>query len=416
MRATVVALGDLGLSARMRYHAQALAGSGVDVDLVGFQGTTLPDAISDNPRITVHRLEPSTLRMRRQLPGSTYVFAGTLDAARLANRLRRTLNRLPRPELVLVQNPPAFPTLDVSWWSLRRRNVRFVIDWHNLGYTLLRERLGQWHPAVRLARWDERRDARRVDGNLCVSRGLAMFLETRFGVAGARVLYDRPASSFAPLQPAERERYRQALFARLGIHSPNVGFVVCPTSWSEDEDFDLVIEAVSRLEDRVRGWEAAAPRRRFPDLAILVTGDGARRARFERRFAGLPARRVQLRARWLEPADYPNVVACADVGLSLHRSSSGLDIPMKVADLFGAGVPVCALDYGACLAERVRHADNGLLFSSAVQLADVLFDLFGAFPADQALLERLRTGVRRSARTTWEEGWQKEARPLLLGH
>jgi beta-1,4-mannosyltransferase len=243
-----------------------------------------------------------------------------------------------------------------------------------------------------------------------------MFLETRFGVAGARVLYDRPASSFAPLQPAERERYRQALFARLGIHSPNVGFVVCPTSWSEDEDFDLVIEAVSRLEDRVRGWEAAAPRRRFPDLAILVTGDGARRARFERRFAGLPARRVQLRARWLEPADYPNVVACADVGLSLHRSSSGLDIPMKVADLFGAGVPVCALDYGACLAERVRHADNGLLFSSAVQLADVLFDLFGAFPADQALLERLRTGVRRSARTTWEEGWQKEARPLLLGH
>ena len=51
---------------------------------------------------------------------------------------------------------------------------------------------------------------------------------------------------------------------------------------------------------------------------------------------------------------------------------------MKVADLFGAGVPVCALDYGACLAERVRHADNGLLFSTARQLADILFDLFEA--------------------------------------
>ena len=37
---------------------------------------------------------------------------------------------------------------------------------------------------------------------------------------------------------------------------------------------------------------------------------------------------------------------------------------MKMADLFGAGVPVCALDYGACLAERVRHGDNGLLFST----------------------------------------------------
>jgi beta-1,4-mannosyltransferase len=70
---------------------------------------------------------------------------------------------------VIVQNPPAFPTLAVTWFSLHRRGVRFVIDWHNLGYTLLQLRLGQWHPAVRLARWFERRDARRVDANLCGS-------------------------------------------------------------------------------------------------------------------------------------------------------------------------------------------------------------------------------------------------------
>jgi beta-1,4-mannosyltransferase len=87
---------------------------------------------------------------------------------------------------------------------------------------------------------------------------------------------------------------------------------------------------------------------------------------------------------------------------------------MKVADLFGAGVPVCALDYGACLAERVRHGDNGLLFSTARQLADVLFDLFETFPGHQPLLDRLRSGARKSARPTWEEGWVREARSLLL--
>ena len=231
--------------------------------------------------------------------------------------------------------------------ALRRPGVRFVIDWHNLGFTLLRLRLGRWHPAVRLARWYERRDARRVDANLCVSRALAAFLESRFGVAQAHVLYDRPASNFVPMPRAERERFRQALFTRLGVHGGLAGFIVCPTSWTEDEDFDLIIDAVPRLEERIRGWEAAASGRRFSDLVILVTGDGARRAEFERRFAGLAARRVQLRARWLEPEDYPRVVGSADVGLCLHRSSSGLDIPMKVADLFGAGVPVCALDYGA---------------------------------------------------------------------
>jgi hypothetical protein len=87
---------------------------------------------------------------------------------------------------------------------------------------------------------------------------------------------------------------------------------------------------------------------------------------------------------------------------------------MKVADLFGAGVPVCALDYGASLAERVRHGDNGLLFSTARQLADLLFDLFESYPDEPSLLARLRTGARRSARPTWEEGWTKEARPVLL--
>ena len=299
---------------------------------------------------------------------------------RISFRLWRIAADAAPPDLVLVQNPPAFPTLAVTWFSLRRRGVRFVVDWHNLGYTLLQLRLGQWHPAVRLARWFERRDARRVDANLCVSRGLAAFLESRFGVKQAHVLYDRPASAFAPIERADRERFRQALFARLGIRANTVGFIVCPTSWTEDEDFDVVIEAVMRLEERIRGWEAGNGARRFPELVILVTGDGARRAEFERRFAGLPARRIQLRARFLEPEDYPRVVGSADLGLCLHRSSSGLDIPMKIADLFGAGVPVCALDYGACLAERVRHGDNGLLFSNGRQLADILFDLFETFP------------------------------------
>ncbi len=84
---------------------------------------------------------------------------------------------------------------------------------------------------------------------------------------------------------------------------------------------------------------------------------------------------------------------------------------MKVADLFGAGVPVCALDYGATLAERVRHGTNGLLFSTAEQLASILFDLFEDFPADDQTFERLRTGARKSARMSWDEGWRAKRSP-----
>jgi beta-1,4-mannosyltransferase len=290
-----------------------------------------------------------------------------------------------------------------------------VIDWHNLGYSQLALRLGRRHVAVRLARWFEMVAARAASAHLCVSRGFARFLTERFKLSNVHVLYDRPAAAFAPLNHTEREQIRQALFSRLEIRGgAHVGFIVSPTSWTADEDFDVIIDAVRDLEDRVRGWEANHPGRRFPDLAILVTGDGHRRAEFERRFAGLPARRVQLRTRWLDPDDYPRIVGAADLGLCLHRSSSGVDIPMKVVDLFGAGVPVCALDYGACLAERVRHGENGLLFSTARQLSDLLFDLFETFPADASLLERLRTGARRAARPTWEEGWTREAQDVLI--
>ena len=413
MRAVVLALADLGKSARMQYHARALAASGVEVDLVGYEGTALPRVVLDDPRISVHRFQPSSRRFR-EAHAFTYAIVAVFDTLRVSLRLWWRLRRLKQPDLVLMQNPPAFPTLAVSRLSLHRNGVRFVVDWHNLGYTVLRQRLGRWNPAVRLARWYERRDARRADANICVSRGMAMWLERKFQVARPTVLYDRPASVFAPIERSERERFKQALFGRLGVRLGVNALIVCPTSWTEDEDFDLIVDAVYRLEDRIRGWEAAAPGRRFTDLVILVTGDGARRTRFERLFAGLPARRVQLRTRWLEPEEYPRVVGSADLGLCLHRSSSGLDIPMKVADLFGAGVPVCALDYGACLAERVRHGDNGLLFSTGRQLADVLFDLFETFPGDQSTLERLRTGARRSARPTWDEGWTRDARPVLL--
>ena len=89
-------------------------------------------------------------------------------------------------------------------------------------------------------------------------------------------------------------------------------------------------------------------------------------------------------------------------------------LPMKIADMFGAGVPVCVLDYGASLAERVRHGDNGLLFSNDRHLSDILFEMFQNYPADQTYLDRLRHGARRSARPTWEEGWAREAKDLLL--
>jgi hypothetical protein len=47
-------------------------------------------------------------------------------------------------------------------------------------------------------------------------------------------------------------------------------------------------------------------------------------------------------------------------------------------------------------------------------LASILFDLFEDFPADHQTFERLSRGARQSARMSWDEGWRREAQPVLL--
>jgi beta-1,4-mannosyltransferase len=128
---------------------------------------------------------------------------------------------------------------------------------------------------------------------------------------------------------------------------------------------------------------------------------------------------------WLEAEDYPRLLGCCDLGISLHYSSSGLDLPMKVLDMFGAGMPVCAVDF-ACLPELVQNGVNGLTFKhhssskhgelSGRELAAQMYDLFVGFQHTQrrgssGLLRRLQAGVRPG---NWADNWNQRARPVLF--
>jgi beta-1,4-mannosyltransferase len=278
-----------------------------------------------------------------------------------------------KPDVILVQSPPAIPTLLVAVAAARLRGARLVVDWHNLGWAVLALALGPRHPIVALARWYERVLGRLADAHLCVSSALAGAL-SRWGMAPPiAVLRDRPATRFAPLDSSARLATRRRLAETLGLGERAPAIIVSPTSWTRDEDFELLLEAVRRAEALVAG-------RRFPDVLILLTGRGARRAAFEARATALPGRRFHVRTAWLEPDDYPGALAAGDVGLCLHRSASGLDLPMKIADMHGAGLPVCALDYEPCLDEMLRHGDTGLRLADAETLANQWVALLATFP------------------------------------
>ena len=103
-------------------------------------------------------------------------------------------------------------------------------------------------------------------------------------------------------------------------------------------------------------------------------------------------------------------MAAADLGICCHTSASGLDLPMKIADMFGAGIPVCAFDYGPCLRELVHPGVNGVLFTTAEDCCAQLEGLLAGSPGSNAILAALKGGVRESAATSWSAGWAAEAR------
>jgi beta-1,4-mannosyltransferase len=150
-------------------------------------------------------------------------------------------------------------------------------------------------------------------------------------------------------------------------------------------------------------------------VCVVVTGKGPLKAAFCEAVGRLQLTNVAVSTPWLEPEDYPAMIASADVGVSLHTSSSGVDLPMKVLDMFGCGVPVCAMEFLA-LSELVRPRVNGLTFKTAAELCEHLQELFTGFHdsagSDATLLHTLRRGARRIER--WDEQWHRYMQPLVL--
>lgn len=158
--------------------------------------------------------------------------------------------------------------------------------------------------------------------------------------------------------------------------------LVTSTSWTPDEDFGLLLDALEQYETAARARDLAALKGMpsdgpLPRVLMVVTGKGPLRERYMRevemqQIGKRGAKRgpdewkwVRCVSLWLEAEDYPLLlgvychlsshirlqrltlgeIGSADLGICLHSSSSALDLPMKVVDMFGCGLPVCALDF-----------------------------------------------------------------------
>ena len=416
MRTAVIVIGDLGRSPRMQYHAVSLAGAGSEVDLIGLEGAEVIPAVASNPVIRVHRLPDRGFAGRAKGGVGRFVFGSALRSARHGVALLMALLRIPRPDTILVQNPPAIPTLFVAWLASRLRGARFVIDWHNLSHTIAAVKVGERHRAVRAIARSERRWAKRAHAHLVVSKALAAWLAREYGVT-ATVVYDRPGEAFTRPLEADAAELWTRIAAETGLGEKRPPIVACPTSWTPDEDFDLVLEALERTERQLKreaGGDANAGSWSSPAMVVFLTGRGALREAFERRAARRNFKAIAVRTLWLEPADYPTLIGMADLGLCLHQSSSGLDLPMKLADLRGCGVPVAVFDYAPVLGEVMTSGQHGVTFHDPGDLSNVFMSVAQGTIASDSPLAKSREWLALNPPERWDTHWDATARPILL--
>ncbi|KAI0696494.1 mannosyltransferase [Cerioporus squamosus] len=491
----ILVLGDIGRSPRMMYHTESFANNKFLTYLVGYGGSTPIPSLLSTPLVKIlHLTEPP--RYLTRLP---FVIGGPMKVARQVLEITYTLAvRIPHPpEFILVQNPPSIPTLAIVYFVSEMRGCKVIIDWHNTGYSILALRLGWQHPFIRIAKWFEGYFGKYAYAHLCVSKAMLKFLVSEWDIQGHKVvLYDRPPAhfgrasasqthelfqrllpalsspaagltSFLPpsnppystpfthILPSSLSSEGESLGARaapeidrnLGSFSENIAMptlrpdrpalIVSSTSWTPDEDFGVLLDALKEYERVARECESSPDYPRLPKILVIITGKGPLREKYMREVEELqtghggaeegaegPWRYVRCVSMWLEASDYPLLLGSADIGVSLHWSSSGYDLPMKIVDMFGCGLPVLAREY-PCLKELVKKDVNGYEFIQPKQLTELLRRLLSGFPREQNL-SRLRRNLSRNPDdphqakpepwewSNWEENWNRIMRPLLL--
>jgi len=110
---------------------------------------------------------------------------------------------------------------------------------------------------------------------------------------------------------------------------------------------------------------------------------------------------------WLESDDYPKLLGCADLGVCLHYSSSGYDLPMKVVDMFSSALPVCAVRYDT-INELVKENKNGLLFQACDELSEQLYsfiDDFNKYGESKRLIS-MRNNLLNFNKLDWISQWK----------
>ncbi|KAL7069277.1 glycosyl transferase, group 1 family protein [Cryptosporidium serpentis] len=537
----IVVIGDVGRSPRMQNHAICASKklckkvSKVNEDLnipmklnhiqdnfqlknyhiylMGYRESKCSSLVIDDPNISVVELPPSKINSYKY---SIPLFAFfTLKIIEQTASILKLAFKVPNLSGIILQVPPSIPAIPVLWFVSFLRGVPLIIDWHNYGHTLLIQtkphQNSNMHTSFLRTCYQyilrivyeslEFSLGKLASLSFCVTRAMKNDLARR-GIE-ASVLYDRPNSSFNPINSVSKrhellfkyfaegtsysgESYEITDVLDIVLESPCMSFlyftnyryskdsnlkpldnneytiklesminekfsykysltdfeawklnnkskftdqiignkdeyniqitecspitnlsvkfikeenyircllevnlkksrpaiIITSTSWTPDEDLDLLLDSLveyDKLATNILNKSVSSPNiQNIPDLFVIITGKGPCKRTWLERARKAIFKHIKIRTIFTIADDYPKLLACADLGISLHYSSSGFDLPMKVVDMIGAGIPTLSY-YFPVMKELLQDDKFDLFFSSSNELCYKLATVLSNF-------------------------------------
>ena len=209
-----------------------------------------------------------------------------------------------------------------------------------------------------------------------------------------------------------------------GVKGNNL-WMISSTSWTPDEDLNMLLNqhVLKNIDDKISEYNNNTPRR----IVLFITGkdEGNLRKQFETKLHELSLKNIDVITLWLgSPNNYVHLLKWCDIGLCFHLSSSGLDLPIKVVDMFGVGIPVIAINFNqtemekimeisdinkneikTALNELVEHNKHGFIFNNSEELAKYILNIYNDI--DDNISRDFKDNIEQFRKHKWNDQWRE---------
>ena len=409
----ILVLGDLNRSPRMLNHCVAISESFPNINeisLIGYDSNDIRNDINSNPKIKRYNISKIINNLSNFLPRFLFIFTSFFKILFQIFSMFFILFRIPKFQFLILQNPPGIPSMFICWIVCKLRSAKFIIDWHNYGYTILKVN-NRPNFIVKIAEKYEKFFGKKSHMNFCVSQAEKRDLKKNFGI-DAICLPDKPLLGLFKFLTSEQapELYKKYKELNTLLDKNRPILMISSTSWTPDEDFNMLLNSLIKTE------EILNKNNNLKKVLFLITGKGPMKENFMKKVNESNLNIFNVKSIWLDSDDYPKLLALCDLGICLHYSSSGIDLPMKVVDMFSACLPAAAIYYPT-IEELVKNEENGFTFRNEKELSKILKNAIEEISKNGKWekLEKFRKKLKKDLNEeNWVAQWKNRVKKALI--